>query len=358
MIKILCIADAPGPAEMMLPVLSLLKNNAEVLVLAYGKAFEVLASSGAKEIKTVEEAVTEFENFKPDILVDAISSLTTGPYIQNTLIKKASDENVKVVCLQDIWGNHRWKHNEPSLKFSNLVCTLDEFGASLWREDNFKGEVVATGNPAFEKFKDVNVMKEGASTRARLGLSDSDKIIFYVGQGTPRAIEEDKKTFKLLTESLKLITDFPTKLIFRPHPRAEETSYYKEYSDGLNVVDTTKIHFSESLLPVADLVVSIFATNLIHACYLRLPAMSIILPGAGSEITDILRLKDFPPNTMGATVGFYENNPEALKELIRKILTDENFQKSIHTAQEKNFILDSKSAERVAEAILNSPPKL
>ncbi len=351
--KIICIADTPGPAEMMFPILSLLKKRAEVLVLAYGKAFEVLSSFGAVEIKTVEEAISEFEKFKPEILVDAISSLTNGPYIQNILIEKASREKVKIVCLQDIWANHRWIHNEPSLKYSDLVCTLDEFGASLWREDNFSGKVVATGNPAFEKFRDVDVKGERARVRARLNLSESDSVIFYVGQGTPRAIEEDKKTFKLLTDSLRLIKKLPIKLIFRPHPRAEETKYYKEFSSGLDVIDTSSIHFSENLLPVADLVVSIFATNLIHACYLRLRAMSIMLPGAGGEITENLRLKDFPPNTLGATVGIYKDDPQALSETISKILIDENFRQSIKIKQEQNFILDGKSAERVASEIFN-----
>ncbi len=350
--KILCVADAPGPAEFLLPVLPLLKEKAEVVVLGYGKAFEVLQGAGALEVKTEEEGIEVYKKFNPGILVEAISSLTKGPFIINKLIERAHAESVPVVCLQDIWANHRWPHNASSLKYANLVCTLDEFAASLWKEDGFKGKIQVTGNPGFEKFGNVDVVEERARLRARLHLSAVDKVILYAGQGTPRAVEEDKKTFKLLTDSLRLIKDFPIKLIVRPHPRAEETGYYKEYAQNLEVVDTKSIHFSENILPAADLIVSIFATNLIHACYLRIPAMSILLPGAGGEITEVLRLKDFPPNTMGATVGVYKEDSQELKEKILKILTDETFRGSLIRAQKSNFILDGKSAERTCLAIL------
>lgn len=352
--KILCIADAPGPAEFLFPVVPLIRGKAEVAVLAYGRAVEVLAKVGGREVKTESEAIQVFADFNPDILVVSISSLPQGPYINNKLIAKAHENNLPVICLQDILGNHRWPHNFSVMPFYSAVCTLDEFAGGLWKNDGYAGKIFATGNPAFDRFLSVDVKAERKHLRSVLGVSESDRVVLYAGQGVPRGLEEDKKTFKLLTSALRQDGMRDVKLIVRPHPRAEDVSHYREFSEGLNLVNTDAVHFSEVILPGADVIVSIFATNLIHACYMRLPAVSVMLPDGGGEILQALRLHDFPPNESGATIGIYEDNPKKFAEVLQKIFDDENYREAIKRSQESRFNLDGKSAERVAEVILAS----
>ena len=117
------------------------------------------------------------------------------------------------------------------------------------------------------------------------------------------------------------------------------------------IIDTSTVSFTEELLPAADIIISMSGTNLIHACYLRIPAVSILLPDAGRSILQQLGLDDFPPNTSGASIGVYKPVTEKLSLLIERILTDSAYRSAIRHTQEEYFLADGRAAERVATAV-------
>ena len=356
MAKILCIADAPGPAEFLAPVIPLLLKGNDVSIVAVGTAMSVLEPLGAMRCDNESAVVDVFVNSKPDFLVSAISSLTHGPYVNNAFLEIARERNVPVICLQDIWGNHRMPQNKDIMSRINAVCVMDEYAASLWREDGFAKDIFITGSPAFDRFVVLDVKKERARLRAQLHLDDTDRVILFAGQGTPQHIEADKKTFAFITQAIRrLSAGTPVKLIARYHPRAIETGYYEEYAHGIEMINTSGLHaqFSDEILPIADVIVSMFSTNLVHACYVRIPGVSVLSPEWGRAILNNIGLDDFPPNTMRATAGIYGSDPVELTDIFTKIFSDESFRSRMKKAQEDNFSLDAKAAERAKNAIIS-----
>ncbi|MEK7083498.1 MAG: hypothetical protein AAB972_04950 [Patescibacteria group bacterium] len=348
--KILYIADAPGPAEMLAPVIPILKKDFEAHIIAVGTAMNILQPLGAMACDDELLADTVYKKIKPDILVSAISSLTYGPHVNNTLVRIAYENNIPIISLQDIWGNHRCVQNKEIIPLVNAVCVLDEFAASLWRQDKFKGEIFVTGSPAFDRFATLDVAKERNRLRARMGLDVKDRVILFAGQGTPHHIEKDKKTFSFVCEAIRMLTQHSSiKLIARHHPRAVETAYYDEYSHDIDTIDTSSFTFADEIIPVADVVISMCSTLSLHACFMRIPAVSILLPEQGRALLKKIGLDDFPPNVMGASVGVYEDDPRVLKDILEKVFTDELFCNHMRLAQEKNFMLDGEAAKRVAK---------
>lgn len=351
--KILCVADAPGPAEFLLPVIPLISRENTVTTIAVGRAADVLVKTAPVICASEAEAEKIYEEMRPDLLVATISSLIEiGPFVNNTLIELAAKDGVPIICLQDFWANHRWPSNKKMLRHYRAVCVIDEFSKRLWEEDGFKGEIHVTGSPAFDKFADVDVASERIKLRNKFNLASEDKIIFYIGQGVPRHMNEDKKTFSFVIDAIKTLGNPSIKIIARPHPRATETGYYKEIAAGIAMLDTSSISFTENILPLGDIVISITATNLIHCCLLRIPGVSVLLPKTGMKIMKDIGLDDFPLNTTGATVGVYEENPQKLADILRRILDDENYRLALRQNQEKHFPLEAKAAERVAKATL------
>jgi len=349
---ILCIADAPGPAEMLAPVIPMLKKDFEVHVVAVGTAMNILQSLGA--IACEDELLVDnaYKEIKPDILVSAISSLTNGPYINNAFVRIAHGNNIPVISLQDIWGNHRCLQNKDVMSHINAVCVLDEFAALLWKQDGFNGEVFVTGSPAFDRFAILDVTKERNRLRQELNFDEKDRIILFAGQGTPHHIEKDKKTFAYVCEAIRILRqNMSIKLIARHHPRAVETAYYDEYGHDIEMIDTSVFKLADEIVPVADVVISMSSTLLLHACFMRIPAVSVLLPEQGMALLKQIGFDDFPPNVMGASVGVYEDDPMVLKNILEKFFIDELFCNRMRMAQEKNFLIDGNAAERVTEVI-------
>ncbi len=349
--KVLLVADAPGPAESIAPLPALLASF-EVSLLGTGKANNVFSSLSHSEVSTPEEAIEFYKQHKPDCLVAAISSLIlNGPFVNNALIECASADKIPIICIQDIWGNHRWPSNKKYLSSYAAACVLDEYAASLWKEDGFQGEIIVTGNAGFDRFASIDVLSQKEKLRAHFQVPDGAKIILYPGQGTPRALAGDKKSFQFLADALKRCGRKDIILVYRPHPRAVETGYYQKASEGLTTLDTQEFQFTEEILPLADVVVSMYSTNLIHSCILRIPAVSLMLPGAGQETLESLNIADFPPNLAGATTPLYDEDPLLLIKTIEYSLENEEYRAVMRKNQELEFPFRGSAAEKVAQVI-------
>lgn len=361
--KVLVVVDAPGPAEFIAPVLAELRNEKlEIELVTVGKSpTRILAKYNPIRCDSESEAEIIYKEFKPDALLVAISSLTLGPYVNNEFTKLAHADGKKIVCLQDYWANHRWPMNFKVMKYWDAILVLDDMAKNFLLQDGYSGKIIVTGSPAFDKFSKVNVAKERSRLRKKFKISDDAFVILHCGTGTPQSWKEDEITFKFVAETIREFNK-PAKsrtrqskviLISRAHPRDENPSRYKNLAPDLNLVDTSSIDLTEEVLPIADAVIGMYSTNLIHACYLRIPAISIVLPNAGRKILDRISLPDFPPNGVGATIGVYKESTDTLKNEIEKIMNDEKYRSAIKLAQEKFFPINAvSSAQKVADEIL------
>lgn len=353
--KILIVVDAPGPAEFILPVVSLLKKRCEVKVVAVKDSpAKILGKYKTVRCDKEEDAEEIYKRFNPDILLVATSSLVLGPYVNNRFTELAHKDNKKIICFQDFWANHRWPMNFKMLKYWQIMLVPDKLAENYLRKDNYKGKIIITGNPSFDRFKKRNLAKERKNLKKKFKIKDDEFVILYIGQGTPQSYREDGITFKFLIKTIKSLKEKnKIMLIARPHPRDENPDRYKKLSRGIKILDTSKILLTDDIAPMADILVSMYSTNAIHACYLRIPVISILLPNAGRKMLRKISVDDFAPNKTGASIGVYENSEKILKEKVEKILTDKKFRAAIKKKQKKYFSLSGKlSAEKVAEAVL------
>ena len=128
-----------------------------------------------------------------------------------------------------------------------------------------------------------------------------------------------------------------TRVVIHPHPRDEDPGRYARMAPRLSLIDPSKIKVADRLLPIADVVVSMYSTTLLHACSLRIPAVSILLRQGGRSRLRSIGLNDFPPNQTGASIGIYEPRGKMLIETLRKIKEDKRYRERIRGCQRKNF---------------------
>src|SRR3989344_2855592 len=109
--KVLIVVDAPGPAEFIFPVIPFLKGYKIKIVTVKDSPTKVLENYKPVCIDRENEAIPFFRDFNPDSLWFAVSSLVSGPYIVRQFTELAYRDEKKIICFQDIWGNHRWPSN-------------------------------------------------------------------------------------------------------------------------------------------------------------------------------------------------------------------------------------------------------
>lgn len=353
--KILIVVDAPGPAEFIEPVIPLLKQDAGIdvsLVTVKESPSKILSKYNLLRCDHEEDAELIYKNINPDILLVATSSLALGPYVNNVFTELARADGKKIICFQDFWANHRCPVNFKMMKYWQVVLAPDEMAKNFLNQDGYEGQIVVTGNPAFDKYRNVDVAAERKRLRGQLGISNDALVLLYIGQGTPQSYTEDEITFRFFINAVRALPQKEVVVIARSHPRDEKPSRYKEMVSDISFLDTSAIALSEAILPVADIVVSMYATNLIHACYLRIPAISILLPNAGKKKLEQMSLSDFPPNSVGATIGVYKGDSWELENIINKIRADADYRAALRKTQENFFpMYANPAAEKSAQFI-------
>ncbi len=356
--QLLISVDAPGPAEFIAPVLPELKKKYKVLLVTVKESpAAILQKFNPTRCDSEADAEPIYREFRPDILLIAMSSLVLGPYINLEFAKLGKADGKKIILFQDFWANHRWPMNYKMLKTAETVLVPDDIAKGFIVEDGYEGKITVTGSPAFEKIQKINVAQERARLRKKLKIPEESFVILHCGTGTPQSWQEDEITFKFLAEAVKNFKNaYPdTVFISRPHPRDEKPDRYFKLAPNLGLLDTSSVKLTDELLPVANAVVAMYSTNLIHACYLRIPAISILLPNAGKKRLEKISLADFPPNAIGATIGIYEPGQKTLLTHLEKIQNDANYRSILKFAQEKFFPIGKKSAvEKVLKALLFS----
>ena len=359
--KIMVVVDAPGPAEFIETVIPLLAKKSELLIVTINTkanaAYNVLKKYNPLRCDREEDAEKFYKDFDPDILAVAMSSLVLGPYVNNRFTELAHASGKKIICFQDFWANHRWPMNFKMMKYWDKVLAPDKLAKKFLKEDEYSGKIVITGNPNFDRFKKLDKEKDRKWLREKFGLAENDFVILYVGRGTPNAWQYDEITFEFFAKGVrKLQNEMKNKNIcvaIRPHPRDEEPKRYNKFSQRLNILDTSQFPSSEDLLPLFDLIAGIQSANHVEACYLRIPAICILLPNAGKITMEKLSLSDFPPNIIGANIGIYRDDTDEFVLVLKKMIEDKKIVSAIQKAQKKYFPLPkTSSAKKVAEEIL------
>ena len=355
--KILIAVDAPGPAEFIKPVLPLLAEKAELSIVTVNtKAvapFKILEKFNPFRADTEAAAETLYNKINPDLLVVGTSSLLLGPYSIDRFTELAARDKKKIIAFQDYWANHRWPMNFKILSKWPAIMVPDELAKKFLLEDGYSGEIILTGNPSFDKIRHTNKEKDREWLRKKFSIAEDDFIILWIGRGTPQAFQYEEPSFEFFADSLREIGNKNILLAVRPHPRDENPERYRKFTKDIRMLDTSDFPSSEELLPMADAVAGLPSTNHIFATYLRVPSITILLPESGRKMLEKISMNDFPPNSVGATIGIYKEDTKELGDIISKLKNNPAYRAELKQNQEKYFNLPAApAAEKVAETIL------
>ena len=157
--------------------------------------------------------------------------------------------------------------------------------------------------------------------------------------------------------------DAPVYLILKDHPTitlSKATDEYKrifvEYQEVLKnlrvgmIVNSSDLT-SQEVCAGSDIVVGMYSTMTVEACYMRKPMLTIWTPEIEQSLLKVLNntLSEWPLSNLGASLR--AGTVPEIKNCLQKIITGDTA--AMLNAQQKHFQADGLSGHRVAEAILS-----
>ncbi len=340
-----------GSVNACLPVIQILKE--------VGVPVSVYAEAAAQVF--LKDKVIFVSESRLDHLLDTTKLVVAttahkGGNRRVDLIQKAKSRNLPVILVEDMWAGHSAFNGNV---LPDGVCVMDEFAKSLILQSwpNYpESHVHITGSPVFDNY--AGFQKETARRKLRkvFSLSQNWPTVFFAGQvwGMPQAI-------KMFIEALNDF-DYPFYLILTDHPSvvlSEATEEFKriylEYRNELGklrvgkVVDPNGLT-SREIMAGSDIVVGMYSSMTVEACYLRKPVLIIWSSEIGQSLSDALnnRLNEWPITSFGASLKAESVNE--IKNCLGRIIVDDA--EDMKSAQEKHFKTDGLNGRRMAEAIL------
>lgn len=343
-----------GSVNACLPVVTILKDKGiSVSVYAEGPASENLKD---KPFYITGYRISDLLDLVNPSLVVA-TSVRIGGAVPIDLNKEAKQRNLPVVLVEDIWASH------SAFTWDILpdgVCVVDEFAKSLilrsW-PGYPESRIHVTGMPVFDRYVNVQVKSAKRKLREILELNENWPVVFFPGQiwGMTQAIS-------MLVKALNSF-DFPVYLILRNHPGiilSKAPDKYRQIYAGYQrtlrglqkgaVVDSSQLN-SDEVLTGSDIIVGIYSTMTVEACYLRKPVLTIWTLEIGQFLLRLTHntLAEWPITNLGASLR--ARNVLEIKSCLRKIITGDT--SAMRKAQEKHFKADGLSSSRVAQVILS-----
>lgn len=343
-----------GSGNACLPVVTILKNKGiPVSVYAEGSAYKRFKD---KFILISKREIDDLLDFVNPSLV-AVTTGQVGGAVPIDLTHKAKQRNLSVILVEDMWSAHsafRWD------VLPDCVCVLDEFSKKLilrsW-PGYLESSIHITGIPTFDKLSNIRTETAKQKLREILDIRENRPVIFFPGQvwGMTQAIP-------MLIEALNGLNT-PVYLILRDHPTItlsqasdEYKLIYLEYREALKNLRRGTIVGSDNLtsdevLAGSDVVVGMYSTMTVEACYMRKPVLIIWTPEISQSLSKALNntLTEWPIMNLGASLR--AGNVQEIRDCLLRIFNGDAA--NILEAQQKHFQADGLSADRITKVILS-----
>jgi len=254
--RIVFFSCEPGGAEVLIPVIKLLKNqqNYEVVVLGYGHALERFAKKDIPIIQTQpvkKNDFTIFHRFSPHFIITSASSLPYKDMSEKYIWHNARLFGIPTFAFLDQWQNYVLRFSglteEERLRyFPDYVNCINSVAKNEMIQEGFKSDMLLTmGHPylsALEKDVDESNARD---IKKRLDISDSQEIVMFVSEPTYENYGNSRgyNQYEVIEDFLHYITErCPDKtVLLKLHPKeeAEKYNYIQEKYSELCVVVIT-----------------------------------------------------------------------------------------------------------------------
>ncbi|MHA6732222.1 glycosyltransferase [Devosia sp. A369] len=236
------------------------------------RAYELYALRQRQAFLPVRTMINLLERERPDLIV-----VTNSPRSEQALVMAGKLLGVPTVCLVDLLDVHRMPAADYP-DYADKFLVLNEGVRQTFLSYGCAPEqVVATGNPAFDRLMTAETIAAGRRLRHERGWSGDEKIILWASQvepakhpfnntigdpSLPRRIEQELRRF--------VATELGTRLVVRYHPNEQVSFVPGERID----FSPTKEDLSALLLAV-DVVVVTTSTVGVEAQYVGKPVVSV-----------------------------------------------------------------------------------
>ncbi|RZU47275.1 hypothetical protein EV700_0229 [Fluviicoccus keumensis] len=221
------------------------------------------------------------DRWRPDVVV-----ATNSPRAERAAIEVAGECGIPSVCMVDLFATQEsaWI-GRPG--YASRVCVLSPFVRErLVACGRVGGEIVVTGNPAFDRLGDASLTERAAAWRAEKGLAGR-KLVVWASQDEPAIHpfsgrqgypEVPRQIDRALLDALGRHPDWF--VVIRHHPSEQvaltplpERAAYSSRQDDLAV-----------LLKAADVVVVMSSTVGLEAALLAKPVIAVELSASTPDV--------------------------------------------------------------------------
>lgn len=152
------------------------------LVAARGEqhARDAYAMQGRQAFLPLDTLVRAFTAWQPDLVI-----ATNAPRMEQAAINAAGILGIKSICAVDLFALHEIEWiKQPG--FATRICVINEAVRQMIIDHGRQSEeVVVTGNPAFDRLFDPEIIKAGSAMRATRGWNDGRITLLYGAQDEP-----------------------------------------------------------------------------------------------------------------------------------------------------------------------------
>lgn len=192
-------------------------------------------------------------HFNPDIVIT-----TNSPRTEQAAIIAAGLLGIPSVCAIDLFAFQEVKWiGQPG--YATRVCVLNESVRSMLVAHGRKpGEVIVTGNPAFDQLAAPETAKAGTQLRHARGWDDGKKTVLWASQieperhpfndlsgdpSLPRRVERHLRDIVASDEDLRLVVRYhpSERVVFEPGVRVDFSPVSEPISTLLHAVDAVVV---------------------------------------------------------------------------------------------------------------------
>lgn len=354
MARILFCAVDGGAFNALLPVAALCTSQGYevVWVTEVNKVAATLVTDGYFIEDFPDTMRALLRALKPDVVVAGVSG--NGEDIALHLPQIAQDMGIPVVKVIDFWNTGMpHEHNFAPTR----LCVLDE--ASRHIEVNGRQmlpkHVIATGGPQFDELLCVQSLPS-----IEISQTFGQPFFLVVGPSTKERVEE---LFDQLIPALDMFSH-PFGLGVLWHPKSKKETYVDsivkklESRSNMWYIPDERLRKTASnnvLLASANLVIGTTSTELVKACYLKVPALSILpQDGENHEVLKSRGMFMLPTSFVKAT--WHAEDSKDAARFMQYVLKWKDPQAQdelalLRHAQMKHYKLDGNNALRVADVV-------
>ncbi|MED4780395.1 polysialyltransferase family glycosyltransferase [Brevibacillus choshinensis] len=291
--KILFFSCEPGGAEVLIPVIDLLRNEEEydVKVLSYGQGAVTLGKHGIlfEHINKVTSGDdTIINDYQPDVIITSASSFPLQDMSEKYLWQIARQKGIPCVAFLDVLQGYELRFSNGAnltelTYFPDYINCINEMGKKDLVELGINKERLITFGHPFQSYMKKNMNYNGSLLRRQHGYRDNDKILLFISQPIFEYYGETKgyTQYSVLEYFLSSIVKgiHEEKVIIRLHPKDQRNKFLEiiERSAHKNIELIQNEYSSIESIAMADYVFGMSSTMLTQAYILDKPVISILL---------------------------------------------------------------------------------